>query len=79
MIDTIVFDMGQVLIRWTGELLLEKYGLSEEDRRLLLRELFGDVEWIGLDHGTISPQDAVEKVCRRVPEHLRGIVPKWLT
>ena len=29
MIDTIVFDMGQVLIRWTGALLLEQYGLSE--------------------------------------------------
>ena len=79
MIDTIVFDMGQVLIRWTGELLLEKYGLSEEDRLLLLRELFGDVEWIGLDHGTISPQDAVEKVCRRVPERLHGVVRELTT
>ena len=28
MIDTIVFDMGQVLIRWTGTLMLEKYELT---------------------------------------------------
>ncbi|MGN1016318.1 MAG: HAD family hydrolase [Faecousia sp.] len=79
MIDTIVFDMGQVLIHWTGELLLEKYGLSEEDKGLLLRELFGDVEWIQLDHGTLAPEQAVEAVCRRVPEHLHGVVREVVT
>ena len=79
MIDTIVFDMGQVLIRWTGALLLEQYGLSEEDHALLLRELFGDVEWPMLDHGTISFEAAAEAVCRRVPEHLHGIVREVVT
>ena len=79
MIDTIVFDMGQVLIRWTGALLLEQYGLSEEDHALLLRELFGDVEWPMLDHGTISFEAAAEAVCRRVPEHLHGIVRELVT
>ena len=74
MIDTIIFDMGQVLIRWTGTLMLEKYELSETDHSLLLRELFGDVEWVMLDHGTISFEEAVKAVCRRVPEHLHGIV-----
>ena len=72
MIDTIIFDMGQVLIRWTGTLMLEKYELSETDHSLLLRELFGDVEWVMLDHGTISFEEAVKAVCRRVPEHLHG-------
>ena len=79
MIDTIVFDMGQVLIRWTGELLLEKYGLNDEDKGLLLRELFGDVEWVMLDHGTISFEEAAEAVCRRVPEHLHGVVREVVT
>lgn len=79
MIDTIVFDMGQVLIRWTGELLLEKYGLNDEDKGLLLRELFGDVEWVMLDHGTISFEEAAEAVCRRVPEHLHSVVREVVT
>lgn len=79
MIDTIVFDMGQVLIRWTGALMLEKFGLPEEDHSLLLRELFGDVEWVMLDHGTLSFEEAAEAVCRRVPEHLHGVVREVVT
>ena len=79
MIDTIIFDMGQVLIRWTGPLLLEKYALPPEDNSLLLRELFGDVEWVMLDHGTISFEGAVEAVCRRVPERLHHVVREIVT
>lgn len=74
MIDTVVFDMGQVLIRWSGALLLEAYDLCEADKALLLRELFGEVEWIALDHGSITLQDAAERVCKRVPAHLHPVV-----
>ena len=79
MIDTLVFDMGQVLIHWTGAGLLEKFGLEETDRDLLLRELFGDVEWVGLDHGTISYDQAVAAVCARVPERLHPVVRELVT
>ena len=79
MIDTIVFDMGQVLIRWSGALMLERYHLRDEDCALLLRELFGDVEWVALDHGTLMPEEAAERVCLRVPAHLHPVVREVTT
>lgn len=79
MIDTVVFDMGQVLIRWTGQLMLERYGLSDGDNALLLRELFGEVEWVALDHGMMQPEEVAEIVCHRVPEHLYSVVKEVTT
>ena len=79
MIDTIVFDMGQVLIHWTGALMIERYHLSPEDNALLLRELFGDVEWVGVDHGILTEEEAAQAVCRRVPERLHGVVREVTT
>lgn len=73
-ISTIVFDMGQVLIHWNAPQILSAYSLSEEDGRLLARELFGSVEWVQLDHGTISHRQAITQVCRRLPQRLSGVV-----
>lgn len=70
MIKNIVFDMGQVLICWHPELLIEHLGLSEEDRKLVIREVFQSVEWVRLDRGTISEEDATIAMCRRLPAHL---------
>ena len=73
-ISTIVFDMGQVLIHWNAPQILSAYSLSEEDGRLLTRELFGSVEWVQLDHGTISHRQAITQVCRRLPQRLSAVV-----
>lgn len=72
MIRNIIFDMGNVLIHWRPDLFLEREGLPEEDRALLLRELFGSVEWIQMDRGTLSLQDGIDAVNRRLPERLHG-------
>lgn len=72
MIRNIVFDMGNVLIQWRPALFVEGIGVPEEDRPLLLRELFGSVEWIQMDRGTLSMEKGLEAVCRRLPERLHG-------
>ena len=72
MIRNLVFDMGQVLIRWNPELLIAHLQLSPEDEALVLREVFQGVEWVRLDHGTISEADAAQAMCRRLPEQLHG-------
>ena len=71
MIRSIVFDMGNVLIHWKPELFVERLGVPQEDRALLLREVFGSVEWIQMDRGTLSFEDGLSAVCRRLPERLR--------
>ena len=74
MIRNIVFDMGNVLIHWDPETFMKRMGLPEEDRALLMTELFGSVEWIQTDRGTLSIEDGIAAICRKLPERLHGTV-----
>lgn len=65
MIHAIVFDMGQVLIRWDPMTL---FGLTEEEKPYLLPELFHNVEWLQMDRGIILPEEAARSACARLPE-----------
>lgn len=73
MIRNIVFDMGNVLIHWQPALFLERENIPEEDRPLLLREVFGSVEWVQLDRGSVSPEEGIASMCRRLPSRLHGL------
>ena len=70
MIRNVVFDMGGVLIAWDPDRIVARLGLSEEDSRLLRREVFQSVEWVCLDRGSLSEQEALESMGRRLPERL---------
>ena len=70
MIRNIILDMGNVLNHWCPERFVERYGLSEEDRALVLQEVFTSVEWIQLDRGIISFEEGIGAMCRRLPERL---------
>ena len=74
MIRNIVFDMGQVLIRWQPEYYLSQGSFSEEDKALLLKEVFRSVEWVQLDRGSISLEAGAAAMGSRLPEHLRSAV-----
>lgn len=76
MIRNVVFDMGQVLIRWQPAVLTQRLGLSQEDDALLTRELFQNVEWVMLDRGVITPEEVTRRVCARLPERLHGTVAR---
>lgn len=81
MIKNIVFDMGNVIIRFDPELFMVRLGLAEEDRKLLKRELFVSLEWSRMDRGSLTDEETAEIVCRRVPERLhdavRRLVGMW--
>ena len=71
MIRNIVFDMGGVLIAWSPELILSRLSLSEEDAALLRREVFGETEWVCLDRGSMTAEEAFARISARLPERLR--------
>ena len=45
-------------------------GLTGADAALLLREVFGDQEWVGLDRGRLTEEQAIAAFCARLPERL---------
>lgn len=76
MIKNILFDMGNVLIWFAPETYVRNAGLSEPDQKLLLRELYGSVDWVRLDRGTITESEIIERCTQRVGERLRGAVER---
>ena len=81
MIKNIVFDMGQVLIRFERSLFIQRLGVDKDDEELLLREVFRSIEWAQLDRGILTEKDATKIICERVPERLHGavynLINKW--
>ena len=81
MIKNIVFDMGQVLIRFVPRALAEQEGICEADMALFLREVFQNKEWVALDRGSMAEDAAILSICERLPERLHpaasNIVKGW--
>ena len=78
MIKNIVFDMGNVIIRFDRDAFIDRFGVSEEERRILLREIFLSPEWVMMDRGTLTDEQAADILCPRVPEHLQDIARKLI-
>ena len=70
MIHHIIFDMGNVLILWSPKKIVARLGLDDEDSEMLIREVFSEMEWVSMDHGTMTQQEGYERICCRLPERL---------
>ena len=76
MIRNIVFDMGNVLIRFDRDLFITRLDIDGGDKELLKREVFRSLEWARMDRGSMTDAEAAESVCRRLPERLHDAAAK---
>ena len=72
MIKNILFDMGNVLIHFDRNLFLDRLDVSEEDKTILVREVFANVEWAQMDRGAHTEATALESICKRLPQRLHA-------
>lgn len=79
MIRNIVFDMGNVLIRFDRDYFISRLGIEGEDKELLKREVFLSLEWARMDRGSMTDAEAAVSVCRRLPEHLHDAAQKLVS
>ncbi|MBE6909077.1 MAG: HAD family phosphatase [Ruminococcaceae bacterium] len=81
MIRNILFDMGGVLLRFNPELFVSRLHLDEADGRILIREIFHSAEWVCLDRGSMTEDEAFASMCTRIPERLhaaaREVFDNW--
>ncbi len=81
MIRNIIFDMGQVLKHYDPDLCIAPYITDKEDAALIRSACFASAEWIELDRGTISYEEAISRWKSRLPERLHGkvdeIIANW--
>ena len=78
MIKNIVFDMGNVIIRFDPAAFIDRSGLSAGDKQTLLVEIFRSPEWVMMDRGTLTDEQCADILCPRLPEHLREIARKLI-
>lgn len=75
MIRNIVFDMGNVMIRFDPEYFLDREGITDpEDRKLVMNELFLSVEWAQMDSGVLTEETAEPLILARIPDRLKDQV-----
>ena len=75
MIRNIVFDMGNVVIVFDPQVFMDQAGVEDpEDREIIYRELFHNIEWAQMDHGVLTEATAEQPVLERIPERLKESV-----
>ena len=79
MIKNIVFDMGNVVIRFDRDYFMDRLGVTGDDRTLLMREVFLSPEWVMMDRGTMTDEQAFAILRERIPERLHDTAYKLIT
>lgn len=79
MIRNILFDMGQVLIRFDRDYFMTRLGVAPADKPLLMREVFLSVEWVRMDRGTLHESEAFQRIASRLPERLHDAAEKLIS
>lgn len=74
MIKNIVFDMGNVLTGYSMAEYIRRYTNTESERKIIKNEVCGSVEWIQMDRGTLSDEEGIASICKRVPEKYHTLV-----
>lgn len=70
MIKNIVFDMGNVLVKYSDERVCRQVIDDLLDRERVRTAVFCSPEWVLLDMGVISDEQALKQMCSRLPERL---------
>lgn len=81
MIDTIVFDMGGVLIDFSAKLFSERLRVGAAGEELLLRHVLRTTDWVRLDRGTITEEKVLAHARAKLPAELHDaaeyIIYRW--
>lgn len=62
MIKNIVFDMGNVILRWDPEYIASKLSADLNEQKIIKKELFESLQWRMLDQGLISVDEALKQI-----------------
>lgn len=76
MIKNLVFDFGQVMVRFDPTYIAGKYTESPEDAHILASVLFDRLYWDRLDSGSISDEEVITESKKRLPERLHSACEK---
>lgn len=68
-IDTIIFDVGNVLIDFNGEKFMSGCGFEAEKKERISKAIFGTEAWDLRDRGTVSDEEILRQYIAGAPEY----------
>ena len=72
-VDTVVFDLGKVLIAFPWEDCVKSLHLSEPEERFLREHVYESVYWHNLDLGEMTLEEAIRAVTDTAPQYADAI------
>ena len=79
MIKNVVFDIGKVLIRFEPRIYIGR-NVDDKEAEIVYKAVFMGEEWVKLDRGTLTDEEAIEIVCKKYPKNekcIRDIMLNW--
>lgn len=73
MIKNVIFDFGQVIIRFDPAFMVKKYVSDPNDAALLSSVIFDRLYWDKLDAGTITDEQVLIECKKRLPQRLHEL------
>jgi putative hydrolase of the HAD superfamily len=61
----IIFDLGGVIVTWQPEAIIAKVFSDPVDQATVRTEIVEHADWLALDRGTLSGQDAIARAVKR--------------
>jgi FMN phosphatase YigB (HAD superfamily) len=80
MIKNIVFDLGNVLLKYDPKAYLHSLGYSSEEVSFLMKLIFNSVEWKLADQGLLSNQQLTDIFLLKAPQYsfdIRYVMQNW--
>jgi len=81
MIKNIIFDIGNVLLEFKPIDYLKRTFNDDKIEKLLYKEIFQSQEWIHLDRGILTQEQAVKIISLRNPDieiHIKKCMDNWI-
>lgn len=70
--------MGNVLTIYNAREYIYGYVDNEEDFRWINNHLCKSVEWVRMDRGSVTDDEAISSICKRMPLHLHDTVERFI-
>lgn len=81
MLKNIVFDFGNVVMNYDPDKILNHYDLNSADHELIKKTIFQSKEWLEIDRGNLSEDEATKIFIKKLPKRLhdqsRTIMQTW--
>lgn len=74
MLKNIVLDMGNVCCKWDVSYIASHLSSNQEEQDDIIKHLFQTKQWIALDQGAISLQEAKKQLLEQIPDEKRNLI-----